>query len=214
MEKQNKKDAPTQPVFKVADRRFWNETEESSGELGQPSKEGVYPSFVENLLKQNETKEARLKEASRQIKLMREEGSESKKRLERNLEKEMNSMKANFFRSFVDIVDNIDRSVDYAREKNSQFEKFLDGVLLIQAQIKDKLKEHQVVPMDLSGKKFDPSCGEAIDLIHTDNPTEEELILGIHQNGYLLGDLVIRPARVSVGKYVAPPINSENPKKI
>jgi molecular chaperone GrpE len=202
MENRNKKETPSKPLFNVADRRFWQETIENKHTLGESGENAVYPTFVENLLKQLEVKENRLQEAARQIQLIREEATESKKRLERNMEKELNSMKAGFFRSFVDIIDNVDRSILYAREINAEFEQFLDGVLRIQSQLKEKLKEHQVVAMELAGKKFDPNWEEAIDIIHTENKNEEELILSVHQQGYMLGDFVIRPARVSVGKYV------------
>ena len=203
MENKKPKDSPVKPDFNVADRRFWNEESQDKSILKHPDEKIAYPTFVEDLLKKIDAQEQRLLEISKREKAMREEQVESKKRLERNQEKELANFKLKFFKSFIEIVDNLDRSVAYAQDKNSQFSDFLNGVVLLQTQFKELLKEHQVFPMEAKNKKFDPNWGEAIDVIPSEQEKDDNTILSVHQEGYFLQNLVVRPTRVSVGKYIA-----------
>ncbi|MEE2712691.1 MAG: nucleotide exchange factor GrpE, partial [Planctomycetota bacterium] len=54
-----------------------------------------------------------------------------------------------------------------------------------------------------AGERLDPTRHEAVFSRH-DDEVEENLILEVHEKGYALGEVIIRPARVAVSLGVAP----------
>jgi molecular chaperone GrpE len=54
--------------------------------------------------------------------------------------------------------------------------------------------------MESVGQRFDPRVHEAVDAVAPPEGTEPGVIVGEVQRGYLLGDEVLRPARVRVAQ--------------
>ena len=101
----------------------------------------------------------------------------------------------------LDILDDLERSVDAAEKKQENFEAFLKGIEMILAHLYDLLKKKGVVAIEAQGKKFDPNFHEALiqteTAEHVDGDVIEEL-----QKGYKLNDRVIRTAKVRVAKEI------------
>ena len=53
-------------------------------------------------------------------------------------------------------------------------------------------------------KRFDPNQAEAVDAEVVTDPAEDGRVLSEVRAGYALNGRVVRPARVRVGRYVAP----------
>ena len=60
------------------------------------------------------------------------------------------------------------------------------------------LKEHNLEQIGESGDTFDPSLHEAVSEVETNDKRFDGKIDKVLQQGYKLGDSVLRPARVTV----------------
>ena len=49
------------------------------------------------------------------------------------------------------------------------------------------------------GEKFDPNLYEAVDVVR-DETLQDEEIVSVEQTGFVMGDRILRPARVVVNK--------------
>jgi molecular chaperone GrpE len=78
-------------------------------------------------------------------------------------------------------------------------EEFRSGVNLIRKQLQDALSKLGLQPIPVTGEPFDPRVHEAVDAVETaavqDNHVAEEV-----RRGYKMGDRLLRPAMVLVGK--------------
>jgi molecular chaperone GrpE len=70
---------------------------------------------------------------------------------------------------------------------------------IIQRQLKDTLKALGLVEFSGLGEKFDPARHEAVGMIETDAQPENTVIEEISK-GYMVGDKVIKPAKVLVAR--------------
>lgn len=96
-----------------------------------------------------------------------------------------------------DVYDSLERAIETGVEKH-KFESFLKGIELIHSQFKTVLDSEGVEKVSPINQEFDPNYHEALSTIHSNK--KEGTVIGVIQNGYLLKDKLIRPARVSVSK--------------
>ena len=110
---------------------------------------------------------------------------------------------------FLDILDDLERSNQAAKAKHEDYSAFLKGIEMVMAHIYEMLKKNNVQPMAAVGKKFDPHCHEALMQEETTHG-EDETVTDEFQKGYLLGDRVLRTAKVKVAKRKTPDQDLEN----
>ena len=101
-----------------------------------------------------------------------------------------------------DVRDNFERALD--SENKQDGDSFKKGIEMIFQQLESVLKNEGLTKIEAKGKDFDPQYHEA--LAHIPSELEENKIVAIIQNGYLMNDKVIRAVRVAVS-------NGEKPKK-
>ena len=101
-------------------------------------------------------------------------------------------------------LDDLERAVDAFEQHDS--EKVREGVSLVHRALGTLLQKEGVTAVDPEGQPFDPHVHEALTMQSVAGFAEGTVIQVI-QRGYLLGDRVIRPARVVVA--AAPPPDSE-----
>lgn len=94
-------------------------------------------------------------------------------------------------------IDNFERALQV--EVTDATESFVDGISMVYRQIKDALKENDVVEIESVGKEFDPNLHHAVMQIE-DEEKESNVVTEELQKGYMLKDKVIRPAMVKVNK--------------
>lgn len=63
------------------------------------------------------------------------------------------------------------------------------------------LKTLELTEVNPMGEMFDPKHHEAMGMIKTDKESEDHKILEVLQKGYIMGDKVIRPAKVKIGEH-------------
>jgi len=130
-----------------------------------------------------------------------------------NVRKRMDREKLDFVKyanqellaDFLDILDDLERSVEAAKANHEDYDAFLKGVEMVMAHVYDLLRKNDVAPIEAKGKMFDPHCHEALMQEERDD-VEEGIVVDEFQKGYMLGDKVIRTNKVKVAKKK----NSEN----
>lgn len=101
--------------------------------------------------------------------------------------------------SLLNVVDDLERSLELSQQKHEDFTAFLKGVEMILAHLHDLLKKNGVVAIEAKGKVFDPHCHEPLLQIENDE-VAENTVLAEMQKGYTLNGKVIRTAKVQVSK--------------
>ncbi len=125
----------------------------------------------------------------------------ARKRMERDKIEFIKYANEGLLKEFLDILDNLERSVEAAKTKHEDYAAFLKGVEIVMAHIYEMLRKHDVKPIEAKGKKFDPHLHEP--LMQEPSEEEEGTVLEEYQKGYLYGDRVIRTSKV---KLAAPKI--------
>ncbi len=92
------------------------------------------------------------------------------------------------------VLDSLDQAVEGASQSETQ-SSWLKGVLMSVKQLRQVLSDEGLAEIEV-GDKFDPNLQEAVDV----REGEDDKILEVVQQGYLLGGRVLRPAKVVVGK--------------
>ena len=122
-----------------------------------------------------------------------------RKRVAREREALVTRAHAALVEAILPVLDDLGRALEAAGLHEEA--KLEDGVRLVHRQLTDVLSKEglQEIPVDVP---FDPHVHEALAAIPSS--AEEGTILEVVQRGYLLGDRVLRPARVVVAAANAP----------
>jgi molecular chaperone GrpE len=122
-----------------------------------------------------------------------------RKRVAREREALVTRAHAGLVEAILPVLDDLGRALEAAGLHEEA--KLEDGVRLVHRQLSDVLAREglQEIPTDVV---FDPHVHEALAAIPSE--AEEGTILEVVQRGYLLGDRVLRPARVVVAAASAP----------
>jgi len=118
-----------------------------------------------------------------------------KKRIERDNEMMYTSMKGDILRKVLPVLDDLERALQNRPEDNG----WANGIELIVRKLQSLLESEGVKRIEAEGTEFNPNLHEAI----SHEPSEEVesgYVIAVVQNGYMLGERVIRPALVRVAQ--------------
>ena len=104
----------------------------------------------------------------------------------------------NLILDFLPELDNFDRALKLA-DNSKDFDKFVEGIKLIEEQLFKVLGKYGVEPIETAGKAFDPNLHEAV-MEEENNEIPHHTIVDEFQKGFLLKERVIRPSKVKVSK--------------
>jgi molecular chaperone GrpE len=121
------------------------------------------------------------------------------KRAQRDLEQERRYWHGQLALDLLPILDNFERAVAAAKQAG-ETGPLVQGVAMIQAQVLDALKRHGITRIEAQGQPFDPNLHQAV----MQQPAEQppNTVLQVLEQGFMIHDRVLRPARVVVS--VAP----------
>jgi molecular chaperone GrpE len=92
-------------------------------------------------------------------------------------------------------LDNLDRALEAAAEDDP----LLQGVRLVRAELKSALARAGIASFCPLGEQFDPSVHEAVATApQQDGGDPSGTVVEVYQDGYRLGESILRPARVVV----------------
>ena len=174
---------------KVSEEAEQTKTEETSDESTEETKDEVKePEQDEGEKLKKELADAK----DRYLRLMAEYDNFRKRSAKERIELTENG-KSNALVEILPVFDNFERALDAETED----EKYKHGVEMIYTQFGDAIKKLGVEAMDLKGKEFDPNIATAVSTVD-DPELGENVVAQVLQNGYKLGDKVIRHAMVVV----------------
>ena len=116
-----------------------------------------------------------------------------RKRSQKEKDALYDDIKANTLKSFLPVYDNLVRAL----QQSTEDEAYKKGVEMIMAQFRATMEKLGVTEMNCLGQKFDPAFHNAV--MHVDDEEKgENEIVEVFQQGFMLGEKVIRFAMVKV----------------
>ncbi len=102
--------------------------------------------------------------------------------------------------SFLPVLDSFDMAMGNTDAWNAVDANWRVGVEYIYNQMKTVLDDYGVTEISAVGIAFDPNKHEPMKTEDTNDQSQDDTVATIIQKGYMMGDKVIRPARVVVYK--------------
>ncbi|MFN3491982.1 MAG: nucleotide exchange factor GrpE [Anaerolineales bacterium] len=118
-----------------------------------------------------------------------------KKRLERDNELMYANMKGDIIKKVLPALDDLERAL----QNRPADDAWATGIELIARKMQTMLDNEGVTRIEAKGMAFDPNFHEAISHEPSDE-VESGFVIEVVQNGYMLGERVIRPALVRVAQ--------------
>ncbi len=167
---------------------------DKSEQAKEASKENAEEISVEQKLKETEDKLLRsLAEIENQ-----------RRRFEKEIKDAFEFGSYNFAKESLAILDNLQRAKDAIRndeilKSNKDLNKFIENISIIEKDLITIFEKNRISKIEAKGKKFDPNLHQAMTEIE-DDKSEAGLIIQDIQPGYMLGEILLRPALVGVSK--------------
>ncbi len=118
-----------------------------------------------------------------------------RKRTERTSQDRVRRDKRELLHKVLEVMDNLDRAMHFEESKDR--ESLHQGLRMVQWQLTELLKSEGLTPVPTVGETFDPYVHEAIEQVVTKDHPEGTVVEEVRK-GYMLGDEMLRPARVKV----------------
>jgi molecular chaperone GrpE len=197
---------------KVVDRRWWARGDDAVGDAPRSSSK---PSFVEELERKLADAEKQAQEYLGKYRQASQEFEDARARMRKELAKDAERSRREVLISLLEVVDNLDRAIEAARQAPRQSsgqaprhssgqddaaDPLLQGVEMVRQQFLSKLDGFGVKRIDAQGAVFNPLLHEAVTTVEAASPDADGRIVGVIANGYRIGDEVLRPALVAVGQ--------------
>jgi molecular chaperone GrpE len=201
--------ASAEGQVKVTDRRRFTPEGEPVGaaeEPGAPAGPGPResgrdePASEERKLAEQA---ARIDELSRAYAALLEDNKAFRQRTEREKARLVEAERANVVQALLEAADELERAlaaVSGAQDGGDALRGLVDGVRLSLGALHKRIAEVGAVRFSVAGQPFDPHVAEAVDTIAVAQSDQDGIVLHEVRPGYRIGDRVLRPARVRVGR--------------
>ena len=192
---------PTPPDgdIRVVDKRWWAKgglADDGTADIAASTK----PLYVEELEQRLAAKDEELRATIARYRDANAEFEQARVRVRRDVSKDVERGRRAILADLLDVVDNLDRAVDAARE-NTADRALLQGVEMVRQQFLAKLDGHGVRPVPALHEMFNPAVHEAATTVPVSTAEDDGRIVGVIRQGYAIGDDVLRPAVVAVARF-------------
>jgi molecular chaperone GrpE len=189
---------------KVVDRRRWAHGEDTASPVEPSSRK---PSYIGELERRVAEAEKQAQEYLGKYRQASQEFEDARARMRKELAKDAERSRREVLVSLLEVVDNLDRAIGAAQKagppsppNNDAGDPLLQGVVMVQQQFLAKLDGFGVKRIAVEGAPFDPLLHEAVATVPSSDPAADGRVVGVVTHGYRIGDEVLRPALVAVGK--------------
>ncbi len=124
--------------------------------------------------------------------------SNYRNRINRDQQQAKEDLAAEVIKKYLAVNDDIERALKNT-PSNKEVNHWVEGIRLINQKLQNILKTEGVQRIPAENEYFDPHRHEAIS-VEESSQTESGRIIEVVQQGYTIGDRVIRPAQVRVAK--------------
>ena len=171
------------------------------GDLGDMSDE--YTQTLENEIEQLTAlvakKDEELLAANQRADQAHAEIEAVQRRVAGGASKELEQRTRKLLAGFLPVVDNLDRAIAAAKA-HPQVSELLAGVELVRRQLLTSFETFGVRHAPARGVPFDPNRHEAIAVVPVTDAAQDGTVIDVMEEGYVIGEDTLRPARVAVGK--------------
>ena len=197
---------PSAEEIRVTDRRRINLNGETNQEAGQAEgaeeAPSLKPRYVEELEARTRAAEQKVIDVQGRFEQLRaqmqRETDETRQRLNRAADERSRRVRADVIATILPLGDNLQRAID-AAERGGSLDSLLEGVRGTFSSFEGALLSSGVEPIESIGQPFDPEQHEAVDTTEVE-PERDGLVIAEYSRGYRIGDRLLRPARVQVGR--------------
>jgi len=183
-------------------RRIYLDPEGSEQVKPEAEVPNLKPSYVEELEIRTKAAEQQVLEVKARFDQLRQqlqrETDETRQRLNRSADERAAAEKAKFIAALLPVMDGLDRAIQ-ATNDNAAREAILEGIRGIATSFQNALTAAGVEPISSIGETFDPQLHEAVDTGETTSDMDGKVI-GEYGRGFRMGERLLRPARVQVGR--------------
>lgn len=190
------------PEVRVTDRRriyLNDENKTSSSDIEQPN---LKPSYVEELETRTKAAEKQVQEVQSRFDQLKQqlqrETDETRQRLNRAADERAAADKARFISSLLPVMDDLHRAIQ-AADEGADRDAIHEGIRRIASSFENSLMSANVEPIPSVGEPFDPELHEAVDTADVESD-EDGRVVQEYSRGFRIGDRLLRPARVKVGR--------------
>jgi molecular chaperone GrpE len=177
----------------VLEGEIVEEGEDNAGE-----RDTVPVDIYENLVQELQQAQQQAKDYSEGWQRERADFSNYKRRVERDQQMLQLSIRGEVIKKHLGVVDDLERALK-ARPTEGTAAAWSNGIELVYRKLQNILESEGVKRIPAENEAFDPSRHEAIS--HEDSPNHESgQIIEVVQQGYTLGERVLRPAMVRVAR--------------
>jgi len=192
-----------QNEIRVTDRRrIYLDQDGSESVNAEVETPNLKPSYVEELEARTKAAEKQVQEVQARFDQLRQqlqrETDETRQRLNRSADERAAASKARFIESLLPVMEDLERAIEAATREGSS-ESILQGVRSTASRFQNALTSAGVEPIASVGEPFNPELHEAVDTEETD-PEMDGIVLEEYGRGFRMGDRLLRPARVKVGR--------------
>ena len=159
------------------------------------------PTYLELLTRQVQEKDAKLREYIAAYKRAEDEFRRARERFERETTRTVELEKSKLVSTLFEVLDNFERSLDAAQTTKS-YEALHTGVEMVYSQFLSKMQELGIERFSPEGEEFDPAQQDAMGVIPVATDAQHNKVIAVMRAGYTMGDRVLRPAMVQVGRKV------------
>jgi molecular chaperone GrpE len=146
---------------------------------------------------------ARIDELTRAYAALLEDNKAFRQRLEREKARVVEAERTSVVQALLEAADDLERAlaaVSGAAEGGEALRHLVDGVSLSLASLHRRIGALGAERIPVTGRPFDPHVAEAIDTVAVADPGQDGLVLQEVTPGWRVGDRILRPARVRVGR--------------
>lgn len=148
---------------------------------------------------------ARIDELSRAYAALVEDNRAFRRRLEREKDRVVEAERTAVAQALLEAADDLERALAAATGagvESGPIATLCEGVRLSLVALQRRIGGLGAERIEVEGKPFDPHVAEALDAVPVSDEAQEGLVLQEVRAGYRIGDRVLRPARVRVGRLV------------
>jgi len=133
---------------------------------------------------------------------LKSETDEIRTRLQRSFDQKVEASRGELVTGLLDTLDNLKRAVAAAESSEGgqvDFKSLLEGVKSTVTMFDARMKSLGLTEIATVGEHFNPEVHEAVEIVESDTENDNHVVSEL-QPGYKLGERLLRPARVRVGR--------------
>lgn len=144
---------------------------------------------------------ARIEELTRALAAMVEDNRAFRQRLEREKERVLQAERAEVAQALLEATDDLERALAaVSGEVTADLRSLVEGVRLSLDVLQRRIAAMGAQRIHVVGQPFDPKVAEAVDTVPISDVALDGRVLQEIRSGYRIGERVLRPARVRVGR--------------